>query len=152
VSKISRCAVGKARAFLDVKSRNVNGIGFWNNVAVPEVVASASSLKEIVDGVDGRSSVATRKEKNISSVIFAVSRKRRKTKMRIDFNQNTLIVTLYDDNNLPILLASIAEMERYLCKKISLDFNGTSEIFIDVDDYYEYTTYRRLLLDFCPIY
>ena len=72
--------------------------------------------------------------------------------MRIDFNQNTLIVTIYDDNNLPVLLASIAEMERYLCKKISLDFNSTSEIFIDVDDYYEYTTYRRLLLDFCPIY
>ena len=72
--------------------------------------------------------------------------------MKIEFNQNTLIVTLYDDNNLSVLLASITEIERYLCKKLSLDFNGASEVLIDVDDYYEYVTLRRKILDYTPIY
>ena len=34
--------------------------------------------------------------------------------MRIDFNNNTLIVTLYDDNNLWKLLKAITEIENYL--------------------------------------
>ena len=72
--------------------------------------------------------------------------------MRIDFNNNTLIVTLYNNNNLTILLTSITEIERYLCKKLSLDFNGASEVLIDVDDYYEYVTLRRKILDYTPIY
>ena len=72
--------------------------------------------------------------------------------MRIDFNSNTLIVTLYDDNNLWKLLKAITEIERYLCKKLSLDFNGASEVFIDVEDYYEYVTLRRKILDYTPIY
>ena len=72
--------------------------------------------------------------------------------MKIDFQNNTLIVTLYDDNNLSILLNSITEIERYLCKKLSLDFNGASEVLIDVDDYYEYVTLRRKILDYTPIY
>ena len=72
--------------------------------------------------------------------------------MRIDFNNNTLIVTLYDDNNLWKLLKSITEIETYLCKKLSLDFNGASEVLIDVDDYYEYVTLRRKILDYTPIY
>ena len=72
--------------------------------------------------------------------------------MRIDFNSNTLIVTLYDDNNLWKLLKAITEIETYLCKKLSLDFNGASEVFIDVEDYYEYVTLRRKILDYTPIY
>ena len=72
--------------------------------------------------------------------------------MKIDFHNNTLIVTLYDDNNLSILLNSITEIERYFCKKLSLDFNGASEVFIDVEDYYEYVTLRRKILDYTPIY
>ena len=72
--------------------------------------------------------------------------------MRIDFNNNTLIVTLYDDNNLWKLLKAITEIETYLCKKISLDFNGASEVLIDVEDYYEYVTLRRKILDYAPIY
>ena len=72
--------------------------------------------------------------------------------MKIDFQKNTLIVTLYDDNNLSILLNSITEIERYLCKKLSLDFNGAREVFIDVEDYYEYVTLRRKILDYTPIY
>ena len=72
--------------------------------------------------------------------------------MRIDFNNNTLIITLYDDNHLSILLASITEIETYLCRKLSLDFNGASEVFIDVEDYYEYVTLRRKILDYTAIY
>ena len=72
--------------------------------------------------------------------------------MKIDFQNNTLIVTLYDDNNLSILLNSITEIERYFCKKLSLDFNGAGEVFIDVEDYYEYVTLRRKILDYTPIY
>lgn len=72
--------------------------------------------------------------------------------MRIDFNNNTLIVTLYDDNNLWKLLKAITEIETYLCKKLSLDFNGASEVLIEVEDYYEYVTLRRKILDYTPIY
>ena len=72
--------------------------------------------------------------------------------MRIDFNNNTLIVTLYDDNNLWKLLKAITEIETYLCKKLSLGFNGASEVLIDVEDYYEYVTLRRKILDYTPIY
>ena len=72
--------------------------------------------------------------------------------MRIDFNNNTLIVTLYDDNNLWKLLKAITEIETYLCKKLSLDFNGANEVLIDVEDYYEYVTLRRKILDYTPIY
>ena len=72
--------------------------------------------------------------------------------MRIDFNNNTLIVTLYDDNNLWKLLIAITEIETYLCKKLSLDFNGANEVLIDVEDYYEYVTLRRKILDYTPIF
>lgn len=72
--------------------------------------------------------------------------------MRIDFNNNTLIITLYDDSNLWKLLKAVTEIERYLCKKLPLDFNGASEVLIDVDDYYEYVTLRRKILDYTPIY
>ena len=72
--------------------------------------------------------------------------------MRIDFNNNTLIVTLYDDNNLWKLLKAITEIETYLCKKLSLDFNGANEVLINVEDYYEYVTLRRKILDYTPIY
>ena len=72
--------------------------------------------------------------------------------MRIEFNNNTLIVLLYDDNNLEILLKTLAELEKMLCKRLSIDFNGASEVLIDVDDYYEYQTLRRDIYNHCPIY
>jgi hypothetical protein len=46
-------------------------------------------------------------------------------------------------------------MEKLLCKKLSVDeddFDELGEIYIDVDDYYEYLAYRRLILDYTPIY
>lgn len=72
--------------------------------------------------------------------------------MKIDFSNNTLIVTLYDDSNLWKLLKSVSEIERFLHQKLSIDFNGTTEVLIDVIDYFEYTSLRKLLLDFCHIY
>ena len=75
--------------------------------------------------------------------------------MKIDFSKNTLIITLYNPDNLGLVWSAIAEMESMLCKKLSVDeddFDKFNEIQIDVNDYYEYLTYRRLLLDFCPIY
>ena len=72
--------------------------------------------------------------------------------MKIEFNNNTLIILLYDDNNLELVLKTISELERYLCKKLSVDFNSASEILIDVDDYYEYQSLRRLVYNHCPIY
>lgn len=72
--------------------------------------------------------------------------------MKIEFNNNTLIILLYDDNNLELVLKTISELEKYLCKKLSVDFNSASEILIDVDDYYEYQSLRRLVYNHCPIY
>lgn len=75
--------------------------------------------------------------------------------MKIDFSKNTLIITLYNPDNLGLVWSAIAEMETMLCKKLDVDeddFDKFNEIQIDVNDYYEYLTYRRLLLDFCPIY
>ena len=75
--------------------------------------------------------------------------------MRIDFNNNTLIITLYDPDNISLIWNTIEEIETMLCKKLDVneeDFDEFNEVHIDVNDYYEYLTYRRLLLDFCPIY
>ena len=75
--------------------------------------------------------------------------------MKIDFSKNTLIITLYNPDNLGLVWSAIAEMETMLCKKLDVDeddFDKFNEIQIDVNDYYEYLTYRRLLLDFYPIY
>ena len=72
--------------------------------------------------------------------------------MKIDFNNNSLIVTLYDPDNAYHILIAVQEIENLLCKKIEIDdedFDDFNELRIDVDDYYEYLTYRRLLLDYC---
>ncbi len=75
--------------------------------------------------------------------------------MRIDYSQNTLIITLYNPDNISLIWNTIDEMERKLCKKLNVDeddFDELGEIHIDVDDYYEYLAYRRLILDYTPIY
>lgn len=75
--------------------------------------------------------------------------------MKIDFYRNTLIVTLYDPEKVNLLWNAIEEMERKLCKTLSVDedaFEEYNEIHIDVDDYYEYLAYRKLVLDYCHIY
>ena len=98
--------------------------------------------------------------KNIKSlklifiVIYAVLQ-RRTTNMKIDFSKNTLIITLYNPENVSLIWNTIEEMEKKLCKKLDVDeddFEEFNEIHIDVDDYYEYLAYRRLILDYTPIY
>ena len=96
----------------------------------------------------------TRNSNNTSTVIFAAFQ-RRKTNMKIDFSKNTLIITLYDKENIYHIWNTIEEMERTLCKKLDVDeddFEEFNEIHIDVDDYYEYLAYRRMILDYTPIY
>ena len=49
----------------------------------------------------------------------------------------------------------LEEMERNLCKKLDVhedDFDEFNEIHLGVDDYYEYLAYRRMILDYTPIY
>ena len=75
--------------------------------------------------------------------------------MKIDFSKNTLIITLYNPDNIQLIWNTIEEMEKTLCKKLDVyddDFEEFNEIHIDVDDYYEYLAYRRLILDYTPIY
>ena len=75
--------------------------------------------------------------------------------MKIDFNKNTLIITLYNPDNISLIWNTIDEMEKMLCKKLDVDeddFEEFNEIHIDVDDYYEYLAYRRMILDYTPIY
>ena len=75
--------------------------------------------------------------------------------MKIDFNRNTLIITLYNPDNISLIWNTIQEMEKMLCKKLNVDeddFDELNEVYIDVDDYYEYLTYRRMILDYTPIY
>ena len=74
--------------------------------------------------------------------------------MKIDYHNNTLIITLYDTDNLDIIHNVLDEMKRFLCKKITVDdsnFEEHNEIHIDVDDYYEYQAYRRLIYNYCSI-
>ena len=75
--------------------------------------------------------------------------------MKIDFSKNTLIITLHNPDNIQLIWNTIEEMEKTLCKKLNVDdddFKEFNEVHIDVDDYYEYLTYRRLILDYTPIY
>ena len=75
--------------------------------------------------------------------------------MKIDYTQNTLIITLFDPENVYYIWNTIDEMERTLCKKLDVDeddFDEFNEIHIEVDDYYEYLAYRRMILDYTPIY
>ena len=75
--------------------------------------------------------------------------------MKIDFSQNTLIITLYNPDDISHIWNTIDEMERQLCKKLDVDeddFEEFNEIHIDVDYYYEYLAYRRMILDYTPIY
>ena len=75
--------------------------------------------------------------------------------MKIDFSKNTLIITLYNPDNIGLVWSAIEEIETMLCKKLDVDeddFDELGEIYIDVDDYYEYLAYRKLILDYTPIY
>ena len=75
--------------------------------------------------------------------------------MKIDYSNNTLIITLYNSDDIHYIRNAIDEMQRNLCKKLDIDeddFEEFNEIHIDVDDYDEYLAYRRMILDYTPIY
>ena len=75
--------------------------------------------------------------------------------MKIDYSNNTLIITLYNSDDIYHIWNTIDEMERKLCKQLDIDeddFDEFNEIHIEVDDYYEYLAYRRMILDYTPIY
>ena len=76
-------------------------------------------------------------------------------KMKIDFSQNTLIITLYNPDDIYHIWNTIEEMEKMLRKKLDVDeddFEEFNEIHIDINDYYEYLAYRRMILNYTPIY
>ena len=75
--------------------------------------------------------------------------------MRIDYSNNTLIITLFNLDDIYHIWNTIDEMERTLCKKLDIDeddFEEFNEIHIEVDDYYEYLAYRKMILDYTSIY
>ena len=41
--------------------------------------------------------------------------------MKIDFSKNTLIITLYNPENVSLIWNTIEEMEKTLCKKLNVD-------------------------------
>ena len=74
--------------------------------------------------------------------------------MKIDFHNNTLIITIYDLDNLDVIQNAIEEMTKFLCKKIKVDdtdLEDYNELHIDVDDYYEYQAYKRLIYNYTTI-
>ena len=74
--------------------------------------------------------------------------------MKIDFHNNTLIITIYDLDNLDVIQNAIEEMTKFLCKKIKVDdsdLENYNELHIDVDDYYEYQSYKCLIYNYTTI-
>ena len=74
--------------------------------------------------------------------------------MKIDFHNNTLIITIYDLDNLDVIQNAIEEMTKFLCKKIKVDdtdLENYKELHIDVEDYYEYQSYKRLIYNYTTI-
>ena len=73
--------------------------------------------------------------------------------MRIEYNNNTLILIIYDEEDLHHVYNTFGEIERLLCKKLDIeqDEDNELEFFIDVDDYYEYQSLRRLIYNYTPI-
>ena len=72
--------------------------------------------------------------------------------MRIEYETNTLVIILHDKDNLYLVYHTLEEIERLLCKKLDVEETEDGDVLVDVDDYYEYITLRRKVLDYCPIY
>ena len=72
--------------------------------------------------------------------------------MRIEYETNTLVIIVHDKNNLYLVYNTLDEIERLLCKKLDVEETDDGDVLVDVDDYYEFLTLRRKVLDYCPIY
>ena len=73
--------------------------------------------------------------------------------MKIDFSKNTLILTLFNPEDISIIRETLKLVERYLCIQLNVDescFEEFHEIHIDVNDYNEYIMYRRIIIDHTP--
>lgn len=74
--------------------------------------------------------------------------------MKIDYSDKQLIITLYDVDDIDCIYASLEQIEKFLCKKLKVDdsdFEDFNELHIDVDDYYEYQSYKRLIYNYTTI-
>ena len=72
--------------------------------------------------------------------------------MRTEYETNTLVIIVHDKDNLYLVYNTLDEIERLICKKLDIEETEDGDILVDVDDYYEYLAYRRLILDYTPIY
>jgi hypothetical protein len=72
--------------------------------------------------------------------------------MKIEYETNTLVIIVHDKDNLYLVYNTLEEIERLLCKKLDIEETEDGDILVDVDDYYEFLTLRRKVLDYCPIY
>ena len=72
--------------------------------------------------------------------------------MRIEYETNTLVIIVRDKDNLYLVYNTLDEIERLLCKKLDVEEDEDGTVLVDVDDYYEFLTLRRKVLDYCPIY
>ena len=72
--------------------------------------------------------------------------------MRIEYETNTLVIIVHDKENLYLVYNTLKEIERLLCKELDVEENEYGDVLVDVDDYYEFLSLRRKVLDYCPIY
>jgi hypothetical protein len=72
--------------------------------------------------------------------------------MKIEYETNTLVIIVHDKDNLYLVYNTLEEIERLLCKKLDVEEDEDGTVLVDVDDYYEFLTLRRKVLDYCPIY
>ena len=72
--------------------------------------------------------------------------------MKIEYETYTLVIIVHDKDNLYLVYNTLEEIERLLCKKLDIEETEDGDILVDVDDYYEFLTLRRKVLDYCPIY
>ena len=72
--------------------------------------------------------------------------------MRIEYETNTLVIIVHDKDNLYLVYNTLDEIQRLLCKKLDVEETEDGDVLVDVDDYYEFLSLRRKVLDYCPIY
>ena len=72
--------------------------------------------------------------------------------MKIEYETNTLVIIVHDKDNLYLVYNTLNEIQRLLCKKLDVEETEDGDVLVDVDDYYEFLSLRRKVLDYCPIY
>ena len=70
VGEIAQAAVVESRRFGDVEIRDIDVRKRWNDVAVPEVMATGAAFEEIIDGVEQGAAAATREKQEMAAVLI----------------------------------------------------------------------------------